>query len=390
MQTALDVRGKVALGLSAAALAGGLLLRNWLWLAFGAGLLIQFTVMFLVARVRRRWPRSTVALAQLSRDLLRSLPHSHHDNETWQLVQHVSAALGQTQVSIALLDEHDHLFREQASTRFSDDRFVTSREALSCWSERLESGGWFRRDLEESPALQRALDGADVDSILPINVEGRTIGLLLFGPLEVPLSATGRALLDDVGREIGALLQSIRLRELAAIDPLSGLPRRHVAEERIQYESERSLRSGAPFGLIMVDIDYFKFVNDEYGHSVGDAVLRHVAQQLVANSRSIDQVSRWGGEEFMILLPETSRSGIAAAAEKLRAAVESTPIERSGQLIAVTISLGVAQIDACADPDPRAAVERVDSALYRAKRGGRNRVEWDRVSDATLAVSGAE
>ena len=388
MQTALDVRGKVALGLSAVALASGLLLRNWLWLAFGAGLLLQFTVLFLVSRVRRRWPRSTVALARLSRELLHSLPRSHQDNETWQLVQHVSAALGQTQVSIALLDEHDHLFREQASTRFGEERFVISRDALNCWSERLEGAGWFKRDVEESSVLQRALDAADVDSVLPINVEGRTIGLLLFGPLQVPLSATGRALLDDVGRETGALLQSIRLRELAAIDPLTGLPRRHVAEERIVYEADRSLRSGAPFGLIMVDIDHFKNVNDEFGHAAGDAVLRVVAQQLVANSRSIDLVSRWGGEEFMILLPETNLAGVTAAAEKLRTAVESTPVQRNDTTITVTISLGVAQIDAGVDPDPQAAIERVDRALYRAKHAGRNRVELDRVSDATPVATG--
>jgi diguanylate cyclase (GGDEF)-like protein len=382
MRTTPDFRGKVALGLTAGALAAGLLLRSRLWMAFGAGLLVQFGVLFLVARIRRRWPRSTVALARLSRDLLRALPRSHQGNETWPLVQHVSAALGQTEVSIALLDEHEHLFREHAATRLRDERIIISREALSCWSERLENGGWFRRDLVEPLALQRALDAADVDSVLPINVEGQTIGLLLLGPLKVALSATGRALLEDIGRETSALLQSMRLRELAAVDPLTGLSRRHVAEQRLVHEAERSLRSGAPFGLIMVDIDHFKRVNDEFGHAVGDAVLRQVAQLLVAHSRSIDLVSRWGGEEFMIVLPETDLSGLAAAAEKLRAAVESTPVERDSDSIRMTVSLGVAQIDANADLDPQGAIERVDRALYRAKRAGRNRVELDPVSDA--------
>ncbi len=163
-----------------------------------------------------------------------------------------------------------------------------------------------------------------------------------------------------------------RASELASHDPLTGLLNRRAALARIEEEAARSARSGRPFGIVMADIDDFKLVNDRLGHAAGDAVLREVAALLRSTVRAQDTVARWGGEEFLLALPETSIEGAAAVAEKLRAGVAALRVAHAGGEAACTVTLGVS---ACAAPDRLAgAVRAADEALYAGKRGGKNAV----------------
>lgn len=159
------------------------------------------------------------------------------------------------------------------------------------------------------------------------------------------------------------------LNHLARHDALTGLHNRRAFDEHLHDEFLRMKRTGRPYSVLLLDIDRFKRVNDTYGHEIGDAVLRHVAAVVKGVARSTDFVARLGGEEFIVVLPETD-VGAAKVAEKMRAAVAESEIPIVGKL---TISIGVA----CAHTDHAnsdMAVNAADAALYQAKAGGRDRV----------------
>ncbi len=165
-----------------------------------------------------------------------------------------------------------------------------------------------------------------------------------------------------------------RFRIDAKMDFLTKIANRRAFERRLEEEFQRTKRYRSVFALIMIDIDYFKKVNDRYGHIAGDQVLRVVAQVLEEQTRFNDFVSRYGGEEFAVLLPESTAGQGRYVADKIRQAVENTSFLHAGEKIKVTISAGVGQVDAARDT-PETLIERVDAALYQAKKNGRNRVE---------------
>jgi diguanylate cyclase (GGDEF)-like protein len=190
------------------------------------------------------------------------------------------------------------------------------------------------------------------------------------------------------------LLRAIRAHEeqltrLATTDPLTGLAnRRHLLAE-LEKELRRAARSGRPLSALMVDLDRFKSVNDRYGHAAGDAVLVAVADRCLARLRAIDLCGRIGGEEFVVLLPETDAEGAATTAERLCADLAGASIETVAGPVTVTISIGVAahfprrpHPGEAADDDvtgqAQTLLQRADRALYEAKAGGRNCV---RVAD---------
>lgn len=161
-----------------------------------------------------------------------------------------------------------------------------------------------------------------------------------------------------------------RLTDLARKDTLTGLPNRLASTEFLQHEFQQLARRSASYAIIMLDIDYFKRVNDTYGHATGDKVLQHVAAVLASSIRANDFVGRVGGEEFMAVLPTTELVDAAKVAEKIRAAVEASPVEGVGR---ITISVGVAQAH-LSDTHADTAVNLADAMLYKAKHQGRNRV----------------
>jgi diguanylate cyclase (GGDEF)-like protein len=168
------------------------------------------------------------------------------------------------------------------------------------------------------------------------------------------------------------------LAELATVDALTGVANRRVAEQRLQHEFQRARRYKHPLSCILVDIDHFKSVNDTYGHPVGDKVLIEVAAAIRGSIRSTDLVARLGGEEFIVLAPETPAAAGGLVADRIRQSIAHRTSLKSDQgLPAVTASLGVASTELPVGNETE-LVARADQALYRAKYAGRNRVSVSR------------
>jgi diguanylate cyclase (GGDEF)-like protein len=163
------------------------------------------------------------------------------------------------------------------------------------------------------------------------------------------------------------------LRAEATHDPLTGLWNRAVVLETLQRELSRSQRQGTIVAVTMADLDHFKEMNDTYGHLGGDAVLREVTRRMRSVTRTYDAFGRYGGEEFLIVAPDSNAAGALNQAERLRKCVDDEPIEIFEGPVHVTVSLGVAVSRGVSEADP--LLRAADEALYRAKRGGRNRVE---------------
>jgi len=193
-----------------------------------------------------------------------------------------------------------------------------------------------------------------------------------------------RELLAGLARQVMALLELrehekllkealLREKHLASVDILTGLFNRRVLFERLEGELERSRRYNTPLSLVMIDLDHFKKINDQFGHTAGDAVLRSVGEIVRAGTRASDIAARYGGEELCVVLPQTAIEGAHAYAELLRKQIETLKISYEGKAIPVTASLGVAAFQS-----DQADVSRIfaaaDAALYSAKHGGRNRV----------------
>ncbi|MBX3632946.1 MAG: GGDEF domain-containing protein [Simplicispira sp.] len=169
---------------------------------------------------------------------------------------------------------------------------------------------------------------------------------------------------------LGAALE--RINHLAAHDDLTGLLNRRRMSEVVQAERERCVRSRRPLVLALLDLDFFKLVNDRYGHAAGDAVLCAFAGRVLDNLRSTDVLARWGGEEFLLLLPETSLDGALVLLERVRREVAELCVETANGEISMTVSIGVAA--GRVQETMEQVLEHADEALYQAKAQGRDRV----------------
>lgn len=174
------------------------------------------------------------------------------------------------------------------------------------------------------------------------------------------------------------------LKDMAYIDPLTRLGNRRQYESIAGAELNRCARLRNSFGLLVVDIDHFKKVNDTYGHAAGDAILAGVAKQLEKQIRRYDFVFRYGGEEFVVILPETTLDAGKVVAERIRVAVESHPFSFENQSIPVTISLGGAIFEAGAVVDLDSLFKLADEALYEAKEAGRNRFSFSQKTNTIM------
>ncbi|MEU4622991.1 GGDEF domain-containing protein [Actinoplanes sp. NPDC023801] len=188
-------------------------------------------------------------------------------------------------------------------------------------------------------------------------------------PISVPLISAACAVmfLLVLARMSGLVAAQ---RRAAVTDSLTGLHTRRHFTHALAVECRRSSRTGHGVGLLVIDVDHFKRVNDGYGHPAGDRVLREVARRLTAGSRAGGAVARYGGEEFVVLAPHTGPGELMALAERLRTEVSGMPVDVGGELLAVTVSIGAA---ARTRPDPESLMRAADEALYAAKAAGRNR-----------------
>lgn len=191
------------------------------------------------------------------------------------------------------------------------------------------------------------------------------------------IGAIWEALVLTIGiadRALGFRRERDAARHLADHDPLTGVLSRRASESRLADLVGRARSGEGELALLFVDIDRFKSINDRYGHAAGDAVLSAVARRFSAQLRSDDVLGRWGGEEFVALLPGAGEGVARQSGERIRRVVEREPVMIDGIAIPVTVSIGIAVFDPARE-DSRALLARADAALYRAKSNGRNRVE---------------
>jgi two-component system cell cycle response regulator len=169
-------------------------------------------------------------------------------------------------------------------------------------------------------------------------------------------------------------IKNAELEKLTRTDPLTGVSNRRYFLETLTNEYHRSLRYHRPLSFVMLDIDYFKKVNDTHGHQAGDQALIKVAKALIRELRMQDFVARYGGEEFAILLPETKDVDAVVAATRCRKSIEVTPIKHNDIRFSVTVSMGLSSLPNEKVDDVEALIKLADEALYEAKRTGRNRL----------------
>ena len=221
---------------------------------------------------------------------------------------------------------------------------------------------------------------ADAAVAIPLRRGNHAIGVLALygrGPAET-FSADDVHLLQSLMHQAETAIENTFLYEeatrLSITDGLTGLWNRRLFDLRISEELQRAIRFQEPFGLMLVDLDHFKNVNDRYGHQAGDAVLVELARRLSDATREVDVVTRFGGEEFALILPKTPVQGTLRLAEKVREVVSNEPFVAGNASIPVTVSVGAAGY-----PDHGLStadlLSAADAALYRAKENGRNRVE---------------
>jgi diguanylate cyclase (GGDEF)-like protein len=190
----------------------------------------------------------------------------------------------------------------------------------------------------------------------------------------IPLHASGAPvkIASEIAFAVMALQDVRELRRMVMLDALTGLPNRTALAESFARERLRPERSNAPISLAMIDFDHFKHVNDAFGHAAGDEVLRRGSTAIVQALRHADVVSRWGGEELLVMLPGTRIEVACDAIEQALADVRALQISVAGSSIRITFSAGIVEADDAEALDE--VVERADAALYQAKHAGRNRV----------------
>jgi diguanylate cyclase (GGDEF)-like protein len=179
--------------------------------------------------------------------------------------------------------------------------------------------------------------------------------------------------LAEVNRDLAGALE--RMEIMARIDPLTGLANRRFLIERLGQEAARTRRHGKVMSIAIADIDNFKRINDTKGHECGDIVLQRIASVLSGGVRREDLLARWGGEEFLLVFPETTPENARGISEKLRSQVASTRIRYEEEDVHITITLGVAEYNPALEAD--ANIRRADAALYKGKQSGKNRVCLD-------------
>ena len=221
-------------------------------------------------------------------------------------------------------------------------------------------------------------EGADIrehknSAVLPLTIHKNTIGYLVVCDIEGKDKDKFHILAQQFLSGIKRALLYQKVQELTITDSLTQVFNRRHFLERLNEELKRTKKFKFKFSFLMVDIDHFKDYNDQYGHLVGDAILREISKTIKETIRQIDFMGRYGGEELSIILAETDKEQARFAAERIRQAIESKHITVYDEDLKVTVSIGVSTFPADAS-DTKTLIDRADEALYIAKQTGRNRI----------------
>jgi diguanylate cyclase (GGDEF)-like protein len=223
------------------------------------------------------------------------------------------------------------------------------------------------------------LDGAAGidDGCFPLVAAGDVVGVIGIGGAPQPLTTEQRNLIGAVATVMGIGVKNMQLflqtRELSLRDSLTGCFNRGYVIEALDAELHRSRRTGAPLSILMFDVDHFKAVNDRLGHLRGDDLLSAIGERLGRSLRTSDIRCRYGGDEFLVVLPETPALGAQTVADLLRQDLAKVTVGTDANPMAVTVSIGVAAAIP-GELDAKALIQRADEAMYRAKHAGRNRL----------------
>ncbi len=212
--------------------------------------------------------------------------------------------------------------------------------------------------------------------VIPLRSKNTLNGLIFMSKkiMETEFTEQEFLFLDKLSKFASIAVENSRLYRMATLDRMTGLFIHHYFQERLTEEIKRSERTENPLTLLMADLDFFKDINDKYGHPQGDIILKGTANIIHQNIRSFDIPSRYGGEEFAIILADTDISAAAHIAERLRKRIEEAVYKHNSTDISITISIGIAQFNPKIDTVSGDLIKRADCALYEAKARGRNRV----------------
>ena len=229
--------------------------------------------------------------------------------------------------------------------------------------------------MEHNRAITGSVDFMRQDcTFMPLDGAGDYVGIFV---VDVTETAVSQAALDAANQ---------RLEEVSIRDALTGLYNRRHAEATLAQEVERTARTGQPLAVLLFDVDHFKLVNDTHGHPAGDAVLKTLADALRDEVREVDVVARFGGEEFLLLMPDTGVEAATRVVQRLRQRIHDLRAEAGGVVIPFTASGGLTISDG-GGRDPESLVQAVDKALYQAKTSGRDRFI---LADDGRVVAGGE
>jgi diguanylate cyclase (GGDEF)-like protein len=273
------------------------------------------------------------------------------------------------------IDNHDQWYRQLVRTLVCklqpDERDMAEDSYTQC-----RFGQWYYE--RSNPSLRSHPTFSAMES------EHRQLHELVAKLMRV--SAAGQSIDPLVYDQFANTLERMRLQlfslkyeiqdELYNIDPMTGAYMRYGMLAALRDQQALVSRGAGHCAVVMVDIDHFKLVNDRHGHNVGDRALTHLSALLRKNLRPYDKLYRYGGDEFIVMLPNTPVETALTIVERMRKLVEDSPLSVDGQPIGITVSIGVAMIDA--DKPVEATIEQVDRAMYAAKQQGRNRVKlWE-------------
>jgi diguanylate cyclase (GGDEF)-like protein len=241
--------------------------------------------------------------------------------------------------------------------------FAGGREYMPFYSERSDNQAIF----------ERLGISSDTFMAFPLFVGERLSAIFAIEGASRASYSRFRILTPQIALEIRKVELYEQIQELSIIDGLTRVYLRRYLTERLEEEVDRAGRLGLTFSIAMIDVDFFKACNDKYGHLVGDAVLKEIANRFKSSVREVDMISRYGGEEFCVVLPETAKDLAVIVSERLRRSVESKGIRAFDEDINITISAGVATYPEDGE-NVEILIEKADTALYKAKRKGRNQV----------------